>query len=133
MVLETIKKEIKRLEGHDFLVLIGVLILILMTIRLTQSITVYEARSFFRESLINIAILLLVADLIIHVGRLEEKILKEEEEILAEEKKIIREERLIEREMRRLGLKRKKTKRKTTRKKTRRKTTRKKRKKKRKR
>jgi hypothetical protein len=108
MVLETIKKEIKRLEGHDVLTLLGVLILILLTVRLTQSITVYEARSFFRESLINIAILLLVADLIIHVGRLEEKILKEEEEILTEESKIVGEESLIEKEMGDLGIRRKK-------------------------
>ena len=107
MVLERIKKEIKSLEGHDVLVLIGVLILILMTVRLTQSITIYEARSFFRESLINIAILLLIADLIIHVGRLEEKILKEEEEIISEEEKIMREEGLIEKQMEMLGLKRK--------------------------
>ncbi len=104
MVLDIVKKELMRLEGHDVLMLLGILILILMAVRMTESITVLEARSFFRESLINMAILILVADLIIHVGRLEEKILKEEEEILTEEKKIIGEEKLIEKEMAKLGL-----------------------------
>lgn len=94
-----IGKELAKLEGHDVVVLLGVAILILITVKLTSALTVFEARSFLRESLINIAILLLVADLVVHVGRLEEKILKEEEKVLAEEKKIIKEEEVIKKAM----------------------------------
>ena len=101
---EIIKKELQQLEGHDVIVLIGILILILVAVRMTQDLSAIEARSFFRESLINIAILLLVADLIIHVGRLEEKILKEEAQILTEEKTIIGEEKMVEKEMTELGM-----------------------------
>ena len=90
-----IGKELAKLEGHDVIVLLGVGLLILITVKLTSTLTVFEARSFLRESLINIAILLLVADLVIHVGRLEEKVLAEEERILKEEKKILREEAVL--------------------------------------
>ena len=93
-----LKKEISKMEGHDVIVLIGVGLLILMTIKLTTALTVFEAKTFLRESLVNIAILMLIADLVIHVGRLEEKILKEEEKILAEEAKIEKEEEKIEAE-----------------------------------
>lgn len=109
MVVETLKKELLKLEGHDVLVIIAILVLVLLAVRTTDSLTYIEARSFFRNSLINVAVLLLVADLIMHVGRLEERILKEEEVVLAEEKKIVEEEKLIEREMAELGIKAGKT------------------------
>lgn len=82
---------IKNMEHHDKLILVAVVLLLLGAWAFVQDIsTADEARTFVRSELIDLAILLLIADLVIHLGKLEKKILSSERLILEEEKVIER-------------------------------------------
>ncbi len=86
-----IMENIRKMEHHDKLILVAVVLLLIGAWAFVQDInTPGEARSFLRGELIDLAILLLIADLVIHMGRLEKEVLRDDRMILAEEKVIER-------------------------------------------
>jgi len=101
--LNQLVNDVKCLEKHDKLILIAVLLLLLGAWSMINAASVSETESFVRSELIDLAILLLIADIIIHVGRLEKQMFCEGEKIIDGEKHIEREEKRIERSVLRKG------------------------------
>ncbi len=82
-------EDLKSLEKHDKIILVAVVLLILGAWKLVADLqTEEETISYLRTEIIDLAILLLIADIIIHTGRMEKILLKQEKVILTEEKKI---------------------------------------------
>jgi hypothetical protein len=85
-----ILKDLKELEHHDKLVLVAVVLLLVGAWFMIKDLSAQETTSFVRGELLDLAILLLLADMILHMGRIESKILSEEKEILAGERKLLK-------------------------------------------
>jgi hypothetical protein len=83
-----IMKDLNELEHHDKLVVVAVVLLFVGAIFMIKDLTAAETTSFIRNEVLDLAILLLLADMIVHLGRIEGKILAGERAILSEEKKI---------------------------------------------
>jgi|GEM_PF-6770455 len=86
-----ILQDLKELEHHDKLVVVAVAMLFVGAIFMIKDMTANETTSFVRSTIIDLAILLLLADMIVHLGKIEGKLLQGERAILKEEKKIERE------------------------------------------
>lgn len=76
-----IVKDLIDLEHHDKLVVIAVVLLFVGAIFMIADMNAAETTGFIRGSIIDLAILLLLADMIIHLGKIEGKILAEERKI----------------------------------------------------
>ncbi len=83
-------KDIRELEHHDKLVLVAVALLLVGAWFMIKDLSAAQAGDFVRSELLDLAILILLADMILHMGKIESKLLEGEKKILAEEKKISR-------------------------------------------
>lgn len=82
-------EDLKLLEKHDKLILVAVVLLVLGAWKLVSDLqTEEETISYLRTELIDLAILLLIADIVIHIGRMERLLLSGEQHILQKEKQI---------------------------------------------
>ena len=86
-------EDLKNLEKHDKLIAVSVVLLLIGAWSMLRDLQALEARAFVRSELIDLAILLLMADIIIHLGKIERKLYKEEKKIEREIKKAVKRRR----------------------------------------
>ena len=87
--MDDLIKDLKSLERHDKLIALAVILLLLAAWSMVQGISAAEARQFLRFELIDLALLLLMADIVIHLGKIERKIYSEEKKIEQEIKEAV--------------------------------------------